>query len=162
MRLPRILTFGHYLPIFVVGFFMAGYATADASVVSPNDFLMLVLQTISNLGGLPWVLKISAIITLVIAAMKVSLLNDLLWSKLGDFKAWAAPILGLLGGILALTASGQPITMASLLAYLSAGAGAIILHELLDTVKSIPGLGDIWVNIINIIQKALGGPTPAP
>lgn len=138
--------------------FTGAYAFAESNVISPGDFLSQVLQAIQGFGGLSWMLKVAAVVTLVIASMKVSVLNQLLWSKLGAAQAWVAPILGLVGGILSLSAGGHSITLQAVLAYVSAGAGAIILHELLDTVKAIPGLGSIYVQIINAIEGALGGP----
>lgn len=119
------------------------------------DLLAQVLDMIRNFGGLPWFGKVAAIITLVLSSMKVSALNDLIWNKLGAFKAWAAPILGLIVGIVGLGADGK-ITLAGVLAYMSAGAGALILHELLDTIKAIPGIGSMWVSVIEIIKSVLG------
>lgn len=159
MRLKLFPNLGRFLPTIMLSLFLTGYAMADASVVSPGDYLALVLKVIGELGGLSWMLKIAAVVTLVLSSMKVSFLNDMIWSKLGKFKAWAAPILGLLIGVITMQANGG-ITLVGLMAYLSAGAGALILHELLDTVKSIPGLGPIWVSLIEAIQKALGGPSP--
>lgn len=120
-----------------------------------SDFLSQVLQVIKEFGGLPTVLKIAAIITLLISSMKVSVLNELVWSKLGDFKPWAAPILGLIAGILDLAKAGT-VSWASVFAYISAGAGALILHDLLDSVKAIPKLGAVYVKLIELVQKALG------
>lgn len=120
-----------------------------------SDFLSQVLQVIKEFGGLPTVLKIAAIITLLISSMKVSVLNELVWSKLGDFKPWAAPILGLIAGILDLAKAGT-VSWASVFAYVSAGAGALILHDLLDSVKAIPKLGAVYVKLIELVQKALG------
>lgn len=124
-----------------------------------GDFLSQVLAAIKQFGGLPTVGKIALIIALLISSMKVSVLNQLLWSKLGAAKVWVAPLLGLIAGILDLANSGQ-VTLASVFAYISAGAGAIILHELLDSVKKIPKLGELWVKVIEIVQRALKGPEP--
>ncbi len=135
-----------------------GYAFAETAPVSPLDFLGQVLSTIFRFGGLTWVMKISSVVMLLIASMKVSVLNDWFWSKLGNFQAWVAPILGALGGILSIAINGGQINLASIIAYMTAGAGAIVLHELLDTLKAIPGLGAIWVQIIQGIENALGGP----
>lgn len=128
---------------------------AASQELPASDFLTQVLQAIKDFGGLPTVLKIAAIITLLLSSMKVTILNELVWSKLGDFKPWAAPILGLIAGLLDLAKAGT-VTWASVFAYISAGAGAIILHDLLDSVKSIPKLGDIYIKLIELIQKALG------
>lgn len=125
--------------------------------ISLNDFLAQVLEVIKNFGGLPTILKISAITALFISALKVSFLNQVLWSKMGKFKVWFAPLLGLLAGILNLGNQG-PITFASVFAYVSAGAGAIILHELLDSVKAIPKLGSFFTTVVEMLQKALKGP----
>lgn len=124
-----------------------------------QDFLNQVLSAIQGFGGLSFMLKVSAIITLIIASMKVSALNQLLWSKLGSFQAWLAPILGLIAGILSLGSEG-PLSLAKVFAYMAAGSGAILLHELLDTVKAIPGLGAVYVAIINLIEGSIIGSKP--
>jgi hypothetical protein len=123
--------------------------------ISPADFLTQIMKAIQDFGGLPTVLKIASIIMLIISSMKVSLLRKLLWDKLGDgLKPWIAPLLGLIAGILGLASDGE-ITLATVFAYISAGAGAIILHELLDSVKKIPGIGPVYQTIIDLIQAAL-------
>lgn len=137
--------------------FLFSYAFAQ-DVLAPQDFFAQVLEFIKSFGGLPQMAKIAGAILLILASFKVSFLNDLIWSKLGSFKVWAAPILGLAAGILGIGAGGQPITGAAIFAYVTAGAGAVILHELLDTIKAIPGIGQIWVTVINLIEGMLGGP----
>lgn len=122
-----------------------------------EDFLFQVLKAISEFGGVSWVLKISMIVTLIVSSMKVSFFNDLIWNKLDGFKVWLAPILGLVTGLISLSVNGN-LTFAGVFAYFSAGAGAVILHELLDSIKKIPGLGSVYVSIIEAIEKALGGP----
>jgi hypothetical protein len=126
--------------------------------VSSEDFLQQVLSVIKSFGGLPMVLQISSIIMLIISSMKNSLLRELLWDKLGDgLKPWIAPLLGLIAGLLGVASEG-PVTFASVFAYMSAGAGAIILHELLGTLKAMPGIGPVYLSIIDIIQRALKSP----
>lgn len=150
IRLEHLLAGGFAtLSLFVCGYAFAG------DVVSPQDFFALVLEAIKGFGGVSWVLKIASIITIIISSMKVSFLNDLIWSKLGAFKSWVAPILGLIAGILMLSKDGG-LTLAGVFAYISAGGGAIILHELLDSIKAIPGLGPTWIWIINMIEASLG------
>lgn len=146
------------LSAFVVASVFAIPALADAgAALSPQDFAAQVMQSVQGFGGLPWVAKIAVIVTLIIASMKVSVLDDMVWNRLGKFQAWFAPILGLLGGILSLTLNGGQITLPRAFAYMSAGAGAVILHELLDTVKALPGIGAIWVQLIGVVEGALGG-----
>lgn len=133
--------------------FYSGLALAQV-VVAPQDFLNQVLVFIQSWGGISSLVKVSGIILLIIASMKVSFLQPY-WAKLGSFQAWLAPILGLIAGVLGLGQAG-PITAASVFTYISAGAGAIIMHELLDTVKAIPGIGDLWVTVIGFIEGLLG------
>lgn len=133
-------------------------AFAEDNIPQPVDtiegFFSQTLTFIKQFGGLPWVLKIAGISAILISTLKVSAIRELTWDKLENAKVWAAPILGLIFGVLSL---GTDLTLASALAYISAGAGAIILHELLDSIKAIPGIGSIWVSIINVIQSLLGG-----
>lgn len=136
----------------------AVFAFAQDTVPAPAEtiegFFSQTLTFIKQFGGLPWVLKIAGISAILISTLKVSTIRELTWDKLGNAKVWAAPVLGLIFGVLSL---GTNLTLASALAYISAGAGAIILHELLDSIKAIPGIGSIWVSIIDVIKSLLGG-----
>jgi hypothetical protein len=85
--------------------------------------------------------------------MKVSFLRGLIWDRLGAAKAWVAPVLALIGGIMNL----ETITLPAILAYMGAGAGAIILHQLLDLVKAMPGISSFWIMVINMIASVTGG-----
>ena len=131
-------------------------------VVLPADFFSQVLQAIKDFGGLSVLLKISAVITLIVSSMKVSYLNQLIWSRLGSLQVYLAPVLGLIGGALGLGVGGVPVTAASVFAYVSAGAGAVFIHEILDTLKKIPGIGPVYVTIIDLISGALKGPASKP
>jgi hypothetical protein len=128
---------------------------ASPDDVPVQDFAGQVLEAISKFGGIPWVGKIALFITLLIASMKVLPIRQLLWDKLGAAKAWLAPALGLILGLLQLSMQGH-LTLAGVLAWVSAGAGAIILHELLDTIKKIPGLGAMWTSLIDLVMGYLG------
>lgn len=137
-------------------------AAAGGTPLPPVDFMAQVMTAIQGMGGVSTMVKISVIVTLVIASMKVTVLNKLVWAKLGEAQVWVAPVLGLVAGILGLGASGAPLTLALVFAYVSAGGGAVFLHELLDSLKAVPGLGDVYVTAIGIIEKALGGSQPNP
>lgn len=126
---------------------------APAPEIPVADFLSQVLDAVKGFGGLPWVAKIAALITLILSSMKVSFLRQLVWDKIGALKPWLAPGLGLLAGILAL---GKGINLASAIAYISAGAGAIIFHELLDSLKAAPGLGVGIQGFINLLMSWFG------
>lgn len=128
--------------------------TVPAPVETVEGLFSQVITLIKQFGGLPWVLKIAGIAAVLLSTLKISAIREVTWDKLGAAKAWAAPVLGLIFGVLSL---GTNLTWASALAYVSAGAGAIILHELLDSIKAIPGIGSVWLSIIGVIQSLLGG-----
>ena len=133
----------------------------SAGSIDNNTFMADVLLSVQSVGGLAVAMKIALAIMLLIGTMKVTSLDDMFWGKLGKFQAFAAPILGLILGILVLGYQGH-ITVPALFAYIGAGGGAILFHELLDAVKGIPGLGTVYVGIITFIEGALGGnPTGA-
>jgi len=115
-----------------------------------------VMAAFQGFGGLAWSMKIAVVVMVIIGLMKISSLSSF-WAKLGSAQAWLAPALGLLLGVLTLGASGQ-LSWSGVFAYMGSGAGAIALHELLDAVKSIPGLGSAYVSIINMIEGILPGP----
>lgn len=145
----------------LIGFIAVIFAMpAMAQDVPVSDFLQQVFSVISGLGGLSWALKVSAIILLVVASMKVSILRLYVWDKLGGFKAVVAPLLGLAAGLIANFGNGQPLSLAGLLAYVLAGAGAIALHELLDALKGIPGAGEVYRSVIDFLMRLLGGVKP--
>lgn len=147
------------ISVMILSVFTMSYAFADASVITPGDFFTQVLAVVQSFGGLSTLLKISGVVTLVIASMKVSFLNQLIWSKLGAAQVYLAPVLGLVAGIIVLKANGSALTAASVFAFMSAGAGSVFLHEILDTIKAIPGLGAVYVSLIGLIESALGGPS---
>lgn len=130
---------------------------ADADLPA-DQFFGQVIDAIKAMGGLPWAAKFGAVILLLVSSMKVSFLRPL-WDKLGAAKAWAALGLALVGGILMLSVEGK-LTLAGVVAYVVAGGGAVIMHELLDTVKAIPGLGSVWIAVIDLLSKLLGGDKP--
>lgn len=133
---------------------------AFAQEVTPQDFLSQIVKVVQDFGGLSTWLKIAAVLTLIVSSTKVSFLNQVLWSKLGVVgQKLLAPALGLVAGFLSL---GTTMTLAGALAYISAGVGAIALHELLDGVKEVPGIGPVWLSIIDLIERFTGGGGTSP
>lgn len=135
---------------------------AGVPAEAPADFLSQVFDTIAKLGGMPTMVKISAIIMLVVASMKVSVLKRYVWDRLGPLQVWLAPVLGLIAGILGLGANGAPITLALVLTYVTAGTGAVFLHEILDSLKALPGIGPVYLAIIEVVERLLGGRRETP
>jgi hypothetical protein len=145
-----------FLPLLLIG----GFALAQATdVVTMDQFSIDVLQAIQKFGGMTWLGKVASIVFLVLASMKVSFFNQIFWSKLGRLQPWMAPALGLLAGILAPAVTGEAWTLSGALAYMAAGSGAIILHELLGLIKVIPGIGPVWIKVIEVLESVTGGPT---
>lgn len=136
--------------------FTCGYALAS-DATTPADFFVQVMQSAQGFGVLPWWLKVATLVNLAIASMKVGLINQKLWQKLGPMQTWLAPLLGLVAG---LATQGDHMTLKVALTWCSAGAGAIILHELLDSIKGWPGLGTAYVSLINVIEGCLTIPPP--
>lgn len=128
--------------------------------VQPVDFLGQVFDFVKKFGGLTGVAKVTGLVLLLIASMKVTVLNQWIWQKLGEAQALVAPGLGVLAGLLGLFNAGQPVTWPSVFTYLVAGGGAIFVHEILDALKALPGLGAVYVSIIDLISKSLGGAQP--
>jgi hypothetical protein len=140
----------------------AAPAPLDSSQAPAPSFFQQLVDTIKTFGGLETLAKISAILLLVVASMKVSFLNSLIWSKLGAYQSLVAPALGLIAGVVSAFVGHSGLSLASalglIIAYLGSGVGAVGLHELLDDVKAIPGIGPTYVAIIEAIESALGGP----
>lgn len=134
-------------------------AIADGEVVAPvadmplDQFLADVLAAIKAFGGLGWAGKVASICLLLVASMKVSFMRPL-WDKLGGAKVFVAPALALIGGILSMPS----ITGAGVVAYILAGAGAIAMHQILDAIKAIPGIGSMYVAIIDLVSSLLRKP----
>lgn len=128
---------------------IAGLVMADDLTTLPADqFLSQVMTFIKAFGGLPWMGKVAGVTMLIVASFKVSFMQPL-WSKLGKWQVFAPLVLALAGGVLSMS----PFTLPGLMAYMFAGAGAVVLHELLDAAKAIPGLGPMYVSAINFVEN---------
>lgn len=129
---------------------------ADAADLPASDFLLQLFSAIKDLGGMAWAGKVCAIVALLIGSTKVSFLRAALWDKLGAYKVLVAPLLGLAGGAVAYFSSGVQLTLANATAYIFAGAGAVLLSELLEVVKAIPGIGPMYLSAIGLLEGILG------
>ena len=131
----------------------AAPAVAASPAAAPLDmgaFFSQALDTVKSLGGLSWGLKIAAIISLLIASMRVSAINAWTWAKLPNLlKPLVGPVLGLIGGLLTV----HPINGPALLAWVMAGGGAVLIDNVLDGVKSQPGLSPLVVSLINFFES---------
>lgn len=141
--------------------FMAfAQATTPVVVADPNsDFFTQLTTFIAQWGGLSSMAKVAGGCLLLIALLKTSFLSNV-WQKVPALiQTLTAPILGILAGLIA---QGGTMTWATASAYALSGAGAVFLHEILDGVKTIPGLGAIYVTIITLAEGLLGGASVPP
>lgn len=125
-------------------------------IILPTDFVMQLVYAIRDMGGAGTLAQVAVIVTLLVSSMKVTVLNQLVWQRLGPFKVLAAPLFALVAGVVGLGAQGAPPSLARVVAYLSAGAGAIVLHQLLDALKAVPGLGPWYANALEVVSRTLG------
>lgn len=128
---------------------------AMADVIDNGTFLQMVFDAVKNFGGLAWAGKITLICTLLVALTKVSFLQAV-WAKLGAAQVLVSSLLGAIIGVVSLSMSGS-LSAAGVVAYMLSGAGAVFLHQLLDAIKGIPGLGTSYVAMINFFESLLGG-----
>ncbi len=126
--------------------------------LSPDDFLTELATAARSLGGLSTLAKAVVIITLLVSSLKVTVLRKYVWSRLGSAQVLVAPLLALTAGLLGLGSGGAPLTPAVVVAYLTAGGGAILLHELLDAAKRVPAVQAAYLKA----RDALGFDPPAP
>lgn len=151
-----------FLSVFMIGLLSVlmdtvfiAHAFAQAVVNPDLDFFAQVSQFVASYGGMTPMVKISGYILLVIAITKTSFVAPL-WDKLpAVVKTLVAPLLGLIGAILT---QGSSLTWASAFAFVTAGTGAVFIHEILDGVKAIPGLGQLYISIIDMAEKVLFKP----
>jgi hypothetical protein len=140
----------------VAGTWFGWIADKWDDTITLAEFLAQVMRTSETIGGLPTLLKVSAVITLLVSSLKVTALRGLIWERLGAGQVLVAPALGLIAGLVGLGTAG-PVTLPVVLTYVMAGGGAVFLHELLDAMKALPGLGVAYIRAIEAIQRALGG-----
>lgn len=134
-------------------------AQAGAAAVDGGAFLGSILQFVQSHGGLGMSLMIACVCLLAIASMKVTILDNLIWNKLGKLQILLPPALGIVVGLILVHLNG-PLTLAAVCTYAASGMGSVYLHELLDAAKVIPGLGAGYVSLISAVEGALGG-TPS-
>lgn len=132
----------------------------SSSSITTDQFIADAITAVGQFGqaGMPVGLKIALITLMIIALMKVSVLSSF-WAKLGNFQAILSPILAIAIGYI-FYSNGAPFQWSTTLAFFASGVGATGLHEVLDMIKAIPGLGSAYVSIINLIEGALGGSSP--
>jgi hypothetical protein len=132
-----------------------------AQTVDDLGFFQQVLKYIQDFGGLTWAGKVAGGIFILTGAMKVSFL-DKVWNFLGAYRPLVPLVLSLIAGIVNLAIDpGTEITWAGVMAYVTAGAGSMIIASLLEMVKAMPGLGATTIKIIEFLQIIFRASGPA-
>jgi hypothetical protein len=122
-------------------------------IMEEVTFFEQVLQFIKSMGGVDVYTNISAAILLVVASSKVPFVKQVFWDKLGKFKALLPLVLGLIAGLVVM---GKALTLPAAFVYISTGAGAIAMHEILKAVKELPGIAPVWVKVLDVVGALLG------
>jgi len=126
------------------------------------DLINEILSYLKGFGDLDNMAKVAAVLMTLISIWKSSLLQPY-WDKLGALKVWVAPILGAALAIVQLWP--EPFTWpalgAALLAGLKTGALSIAFFQLLQTLKSMPVIGEKYKAIIEFFENLLMMPEEA-
>jgi hypothetical protein len=147
-----------FLALMIVGLsflFISMVAFAQQVELPVQDFFAQVLEAVKGFGGLSWGMKVGVVITILISSMKVSLIRQWTWDKVpASMKVLVAPGLALIAGIVSVGKWDAP----SLMAWVLAGGGAILIDNLLAGVKEIPNVGPKYLRLINFISGILRKP----
>jgi hypothetical protein len=111
------------------------------------------VSLIQSFGSLSAPAKIAGIVLFIVAVVKSSFVQPL-WAKLGNAQVLVAPILAVIVSIVSI----QPFSWAALWSSLLSGALAIGMHQLLDAVKTLPGIGSAYLTVINFVESILQAP----
>lgn len=130
--------------------------------VSNMDLLGMMLKLFSSWQSAGMLAGMSALVMLIIASLKNSMLRAMVWDKLKWGKVFVAPVMSIVLVFMGMMAKGMTIDGKAVLAALFVGGGAVALHEILDGLKQVPGIGGIWVNLIDMAGKLLGKPSDKP
>jgi hypothetical protein len=157
-----MMAFGVFFPALVAMAQEAAVAVAAAPApvveVPITNIFQDALKAIGDWKALGWQAGIAGILTVLISTMKNSLLRGLIWDKLPTMaKLLVAPVLALLAFFLGLgKLDGATILMA-----ITTGAASVYIHQLLDAVKEIPGVGPKYQWLIDLLAKLLKKPAAA-
>ena len=119
-----------------------------------NNIVYSVISYIFGFNSVPEYAKNSVLVLVVIGLLKSSAALPL-WNKLGNFKVLAAPLLSMLLSLVGV----NPFSMSE--SFIS-GALAIALHEMLDALKAMPGIGPKYQALIAVVERLLRSPKLAP
>jgi hypothetical protein len=122
-----------------------------------TSLLGQLLSLIEGLGSMSPQAKIAAVVLFLTAVWNSSFLQPY-WAALGNAQTLVGPVLGLVSGIL----SVSPLSWSSVWTGVYGGSLAVLVIALLNAVKVLPGIGPVYVSVINFIENLLGSPSPEP
>lgn len=131
-----------------------------AQAQDPGVYLTQIWNLIGSFGQLPFLLKMSAIVMLLVNSLKIPFFAPL-WDKLGKFKLAAPAFFSIVLGFIDLAMQGK-LSLSGLAAYFFAGVGAPMLYEFLEIVKEIPGVNPLLQAVIAFVENLLAKKAPDP
>lgn len=138
-------------------FLMTGLAFAQMPEIPASGSFQLTVEQLvelfKNWEVISSQMKIAMILVMIIGVVKNSAFESY-FKFFGKWKPVVAPTLSLIVAFLFV----QPFTLATALAAITTGVAAGFLSQILDALKTIPGLGSVYVTLIDIIGKLLGKP----
>lgn len=132
----------------------ATVAVAQAVEPAPSDLLGALLRALADWQSVGWQAGVAALLTILISTVKLSW-AQVYWNKLGYFKVFVAPVLSLV----AVAIAAPALDAKAMYVAITTGAGAVFLHQILDSVKKMPGLKKPISIVIDIVSKLLGKPS---
>lgn len=129
-------------------------AEVAAVEVPVSTIISQLMKVATDWKAFGWQAGLIALITLLLSTLKNSFLRTYLWDKLGPCKVFAAPILSMLAIFIGM---GE-FSWAGALVGITTGGGAIALHQMLDGVKKMPGVGSVALSMADLLGKLLKAP----
>lgn len=109
--------------------------------------------------ALGWQAGLMALLVLIVSTFKNTLLRKWLWDWAGEAKSVIPYVLAMLICLLAIPQADW--SFATVLLALTTGGGAVALHQLLDSLKAAPWIGEKYKWIVELIGKWAKKPADA-
>jgi hypothetical protein len=118
-----------------------------------GEIFVEVVKIFQTPTGLSAHYKIASILFILVALFKNSMFQPH-WTALGKWKPFVAPVLSLAAFLVMV----QPLTLESVFAALTTGAAAGYFAQILDAVKTLPGVSSVALFVTELVGKLLKKP----
>jgi hypothetical protein len=145
--------------------YMTGTAQA-ATVLPDGNIFGAVWKLVSGWGGLDYMVKVNAIVTILVSSMKVSFLKPF-WDKIKKIKITYKGVVQYIDAqiyfvaflhiALGIITQGN-YTFPAILAYVFIGGGSVYFHEITEGLKNVPIVGTVLAWIETIAKYILKDP----